>query len=844
MIGPGGDPDSQGPRIGPKGRTGERLGQFAGWLALLVFPLLLALGGYYRPLLRGSGAWPIHGDAAFYVYQLSRIGELHGQWWKLGQDDLVGGPYQPEFGKHPGVYEGIDLLFLSTITSHWLDPITNYHVMLIVVLVVNGWIFGWVVRRLTNSWFWASIGVVMVSWNYSTAFRLQGHAHLFKFGWTILAVMAFSHYLDEPTRRRSLVLGFMMALVLQGSFYLGSFLAMVCGVWWLACLIASSLSWRHVRGAALASLTYAATALVFTFPVWTVARSRLLADAYHSHGRIDAWSLSAELWQYFLSPASQIARFYVHEFSSRFHLEKGVFEGWHYPGLMVLLAIAIWLVWRLRRQPLPISDPCLLDRLMGLSGLLVVLSLAGGPSFFLVSGLGCFRAYGRAGLLALALWCVAAPMILQGAIRSWRFARLRHLICLTVLCACLGEGFQATVWRPWDRHTEIPSWVDWLALQPRHVHLAAFAPPSPSTADSWGYDSLLYRQMHHHACLNGSEFLLFESDLRLLGATYHRMNPAGLRFVASLGYTTLAFHREYLSVNPWIRSLPWLDCVDDRSPWLFYRVKGPFDELPRRSLEEVLASWRARDVPPEVPRGCWITERFDLEGEAVVERAPRVWLVWADDLDRKVGEPTPALFQHVFGPDLPAFSVKTPSAPGQYRLLVMDERNRVLQSRRFQVRADVETILAHPSFPIDQLDAGRFVRLRTDPRQGPRALVLENTSPYYLQANTSREQVYLKSARSHPGALRPSAGSLVVKVAALSRDRGVAEPEITLLLPCDAPPQTAIGLPLPEVLAGTLEHPGQLSFRPHFHGSGEELIAPTPPDLRLARGRARDLIRR
>ena len=89
---------------------------------------------------------------------------------------------------------------VSTLTSRWLDPVVNYHLMMMVVLVVNGWVVGWLVRRLTGSWAWAVLGVILVSWNYSTAFRLQGHAHLFKYGWTLLAVTAFSRYLDQPTR--------------------------------------------------------------------------------------------------------------------------------------------------------------------------------------------------------------------------------------------------------------------------------------------------------------------------------------------------------------------------------------------------------------------------------------------------------------------------------------------------------------------------------------------------------------------------------------------------------------------------------------------------------------------
>ena len=120
------------------------------------------------------------------------------------------------------------------------------------------------------------------------------------------------------------------------------------------------------------------------------------------------------------------------------------------------------------------ADPELLDRFMGLTGILVLFSLAGGPSFFLVSGLGCFRAYGRAGLLALALWCVAAPVILQAALRCRPSGRLRNLACACLMALALFEGHRAAAWYPWDVRMEIPEWVDWLARQPADVRLAAF----------------------------------------------------------------------------------------------------------------------------------------------------------------------------------------------------------------------------------------------------------------------------------------------------------------------------------------------------------------------------------
>ena len=135
----------------------HRLRGGLGWLLVLLLPPVMVLAGYHRPMFQGAKEWPISGDAAFYAYQFVRIGELRGQWWKLGQDDLVGAPYQPIFGKHPGVFEGVDLLLVSTFSSRWLDPVTNYHVMMMLVLLVSGWIAGVIVRRFTGSSFWAAV---------------------------------------------------------------------------------------------------------------------------------------------------------------------------------------------------------------------------------------------------------------------------------------------------------------------------------------------------------------------------------------------------------------------------------------------------------------------------------------------------------------------------------------------------------------------------------------------------------------------------------------------------------------------------------------------------------------
>jgi hypothetical protein len=90
--------------------------------------------------------------------------------------------------------------------------------------------------------------------------------------------------------------------------------------------------------------------------------------------------------------------------------------------------------------------------------------------------------------------------------------------------------------------------------------------------DKWHWPSVAYRTMHRHATLNGCELALLEADLKLHGASYEKMNEAGLSFIASQGYNTLAFQRAYLEWHPWIEKVPWLERVEALDGWQIYRV--------------------------------------------------------------------------------------------------------------------------------------------------------------------------------------------------------------------------------------------------------------------------------
>jgi hypothetical protein len=381
----------------------------------------------------------------------------------------------------------------------------------------------------------------------------------------------------------------------------------------------------------------------------------------------------------------------------------------------------------------------------------------------------------------------------------------------------------------------MPEWVDWLTEQPPNVSLAAFAPARERPIDWWGYDPLLFRVRHHHRTLNGSDSLLFEADLKLLGATYEKMNPAGLRFVVSLGYDHLAFHRDYLESHSWITSLPWLQSIETRGPWLFCRADSRLDRLPTTTLDQVLATWEAPKAPTEVPAECWITDRFEIPGAVIVGNAPPVWATWMDNRGRQVGDKVRALYQHIFGPQIPAFSVMTPTTPGDYRLVFADERKQELQSRPYRVSGRLDTILSLMTTSHRDLDATEFVTATPLKNGRQCSLILENKSTFFLQANTSRDQVYLKSIRAHPGSIRTSAGSLLLR---LWTDSGNRQPpqEYSLFLPCDLPPSTSIVLTPSDLFEIPGNVPIELSGRPHFYQTGEDDIGLMPARAQLARG--------
>jgi hypothetical protein len=579
-------------------------------LGLVLLPVLLAFGFFYRPLWADGLPLPTGGDSDFYVYQTARMADLDGRWWQLGTDPLLGQPFPTMAAKHPGLYEGVDLLLVSAVSARVLHPVVNYHALIILVLAVNGWVAAWMVLHLTRSYGWAALAVVLVTLNMSNDLRVSEHLHLFRYGWILLTVWAFARYLDAPSRGRGMVLGLAAALLFASSFYLAFFLALGLGVWWAGLLVARRLRRAHYTAAVVAGLALGVVGGALTFPVWLgYNRGNPGAEEYVRRPPEDVWVYASDLWQYVVSPAWQlggreiadgllpiapyaesdeVAALLINEVPTRAEevnepLARKPHEGWNYPGLVVLAAVVLYVVGRLRGWALCPADPRLLDCLMGLSAVMVILSLRGGPAVLLYGLAPPLRCYGRAGLIAVALWSVAAPVILCGVARSFPGQVGRAAVLVAALAVALYEGnqFKDRLFYARDKlHQEVPAWVGWLAEQPPDVRLAVYpvAATNPYNRDNPAQDDwhfLYYRTLHRHATLNGADLRLLRPELERRHARWQDLGPAGLPYMASLGYTTLAFQDDRDHQLPrWIDGRADLAEVAALDGWRIYRVKG------------------------------------------------------------------------------------------------------------------------------------------------------------------------------------------------------------------------------------------------------------------------------
>jgi hypothetical protein len=751
---------------------------------LAPLPLLLLFGFFYGPVLHRGRPLGLSLDSRYFEYQVARVADLEGRWWKLATDEPVGRPYPSAMARLPQLYEGVDLFAINTLLARVLrtTPETNYYLLVGLVVCLNGWVAAWVAWRMTHSVACAALATALIILNGPTAVRMGAHLHYFKHAWSLLALLAFCRYLDRPTQWSGLLLAAAALLVLEGCFYMGYFAAVVFGTWWLAALVAGRIGRRHILPTVVAVAVLAILVPAFTFPVWTVARNNpLSADLFHRDLR-DTWVYGSQVWHYLVSHQWSIAKTFD-------PLQKQwPLEGWNYPGIAMLGAALAYVVCRLRRIPLAPGHERLLDRGFGVVAGLVVLSLAGGVSTILILIEPNFRAYGRAGVMAIGIWAVMAAVVIHGLVLRVRSRTLRWALSLAIVGIVAYDGhIAAAEFEP--NAGPMPAWVGWLARQPADVHAAPFPENLP---DSWNWDYAFYHQLHHHETLLGAETNILAEDLALVGANRSLMNPRALELAISFGYDTLIFDPAYLRTNPWVTGVPWLYPVETlEDGWVVYRAGGDAPRFARLELRELLARYGGYTDLTDVPAASWISDDFDVPGPTVITDRSWAWLEWVDEAGRAVRRPAVGLLQRYLTPSLPAYTILTPKRPGWYRLRFLDGDSRVLAERRYHVTDRLQTGGTTAAI-VARGARGSTVDAARRAADGG-LVVVENHSPYYLQVHTRRPTA-LAWRRLQPSIGVPSAGSVYLD----ARVSGTANAVVHVLLPHDLPADTSLTLRLSE----------------------------------------------
>ncbi len=800
---------SSGPITQPED-SHRALRGWLGWTLLAVLPVLVAIAFYHPPFGIGQRA-DLGLDSQFYIYQMGRVADLSGAWWRLGEDPRVGAPYVTGAAKNPGLYEGLDVMPVAAIVGQWLSPRRTFVFVSLFVLAFNGWVVGWLTARLTGSLSAAALAIVLVTVNQPTLCRYGEHLHLFKYGWVLLSVWAFSRYLDAPSSRRGALLGLLGAVTLVSSFHFGYFLALGLGAWWLGCLAARKLNWRHVKAAVVAVAVGGLAAAIGTFPVWTAQASQTQARLYHQRDAADLWRFSSELWQYVTRPDTAAAdsrlksagrdlprafdKLSDHPFDQ--HVRQvterygDAWGGWYYLGWSMLAGLVGFAVLRLRGHTFGLERPAILDRLAGLLAVFVVLSLAGGPGAMLYEVFPQFRCYGRAGLLVMPLAAVLTAVTATAAVKLCpsQFGKWVMIAAIAVV--------MARDWRVTDRlklpsiASSQPAWSDWLAEQPADVRLAAFSSVDQTYCggEIWHWQSLALSLNHHHSTLNGAEFSLLQADLSLLGSDYFRMSPVGLQYAATLGYNTLAFDEGMQQRCPWLDEVPWLNEVATLSDgWSVWQVAADIPRFPTATRAELLK--HGLGGSQELPSETVVTLPLAVTETTVATDTTTIESAWIDN--RGVAGPwARVLEQRVFGPGLAAIITQTPTAGG-WRLRFRDANtHEVLAEQAVRVRSDLPASKEVPTSsvvvkPLAELpDGGCFVRL-------------QNTTDSYLVARRDGQPV------SHPNlsGVQPGMTFLVLRTRARAGDAAEQQLEVRTFLPCDLPPRGEIRLAVP---AGTFK---------------------------------------
>lgn len=566
----------------------------AGLLVLAVVPAVLVGVFYYGPVIAGTkGMRGGTEDAAFYTVQTWRAGKLFGgRWWRQAEPLGPRQPYPPDTTRWPHVFEGVDLMLLSVVTSATLpdvpplsstrvdsqkgilrgglaSPIVNYNVLSVLVLLCNAWVAGWFVRRHTGSWCYAVLAQVLITLNWSTVSAFNGHLHLYKHVWVLLVAVSAFAFWERSTIGRAALAGLCLGLLVQGSWHFGYLVLLPLATMAAVAAIRGSVRREHVRGAIAAGLVAALVAGAATMPYWRAREGS--QEQFSKRDLRDLFRFSSELCQYVIPPWSRAGELYQQARLRYSPLADTDSETWHYPGAVVLVALVGYGVWLLRRRGETDCRRRRIDFLALLSGLLVLESLSGGVSVLLYKVAPMFRAYGRAGAMAVGLCAVLVPLLVHRAGRRLPSLRWRAALVGTCLAVALVEGWfcrRALRLPEPDEALNVPAWVEWLAERPKDETAAVLPVILGERQQSYWW------LFHRHAVLNTCDVRFFQNEVVAAGGSADAaVSPEMLSVLRKRGYAIVILRDQLWRAAPWIEEAKGVDLVAQGDRWRAYRIQ-------------------------------------------------------------------------------------------------------------------------------------------------------------------------------------------------------------------------------------------------------------------------------
>ena len=196
--------------------------------------------------------------------------------------------------------------------------------------------------------------------------------------------------------------------------------------------------------------------------------------------------------------------------------------------------------------------------------------------------------------------------------------------------------------------------------------------------------------------------------------------------------------------------------------------------LPITSLEQILARGRPDPKPLEAPPACWITGSWPVPEDTIVDASQLGSLAWTDEEGRLLSPPKPAFFQHVFGPGIPAYTIRTPGRPGTYHLAVLDRWRHPRATIKYRILPKLAASQStFPAAPARNNGPFRFGPGGTG--IGSLDCLGANAGEYssvYIQAQVFRQHLSPVS-QTHPGLrsqwIRANDGGIVLQVLAERR---------------------------------------------------------------------------